>query len=155
MLQQGEDRKAGCSAKTRQFAHDLTEELAALIRATLTPIEWDAVRRCEGVHAPLTWEEKHVHNKVGKGAKAMKIQKSFNTRCQSRSMHWKSAGMVTEIRQWDPVKWSKDDWVQGYKAGRSRVTTPWPPEIDPFTTNREVDIAMVEENVTRVPCERC
>ena len=57
-----------------------------------------------------------------------------------------SVRIVTEIRQWGPVKWSNDDWVQGYKTSRSWVTTPWPPEIDPFTTNGEVDIAMVEKS---------
>ena len=119
LLQHGPQRTAGCSVKTKQFAQDLTRDLAAALRPMLTPVEWDAVRRCGGVHVPLEpWEEPQYHNTVGKGKKALRIQKSLSTRCQARSMHWKSGGRVTEVRQWEPVKWSRDDWDSNLARGR-------------------------------------
>ena len=99
LLQHGPQCTARCSVKTKQFAQDLTQDLAAALRTMLTPVEWDAVRWCGGVHVPLEpWEEQQHCNTVGKGKKALRIQKFLSTRCQARSMHWKSGGRVTEVR---------------------------------------------------------
>jgi len=59
-------------------------------------------------------------------------------------MHWKSSGWVTEVRQWEPVKWSRDDWVLGFKSGHGQVITPWPADAEPFTKDGSVNIAMVD-----------
>ena len=111
----------------------------------MTPVEWDAVRWCEGVHVPLEpWEEEQHRNSVGKGKKATRIQKFSSTRCQARSMHWKSGGLVTEVNQWKPVKWSRDDWVLGFKSGQGQVITPWPVDTEHFMKDGAVDIAMID-----------
>ena len=110
LLQRGPQQTAGCSVRTKQFAEGLTKDLAPAIRVVLAPMEWDAVRWCEGAHVPLEpWEEQQHHNTVGRGKKAARIQRFSRTRCQARSMHWRSGGLVTEVKQWESVKWSRDD----------------------------------------------
>ena len=70
------------------------------------------MRWCEGAHVPLEpWEEQQHRSRVGKGKKAVRIQKFSSTRFQARSTHWRSGGLVTEVKQWESVKWSRDDWV--------------------------------------------
>ena len=97
MLQQGPEKKAGCSAKAGQFAQDLTADLATLIRATLTPTEWDAVRECDGAHVLGTWPEKREHRAMESGVGARKMQQSPGV----------SPGVSLEARSENPWGWSK------------------------------------------------